>query len=296
MAPSVRAWPVCGEGATVQRPGGPHTTGGGAGAHVEPAAQPPSGGAGLDALLGAGGPPGVQVGQLSQPVAFQAVHQPPQHHDPFGQGGVGQPVRVLVGQLLEFGHQRRQPGRCPGRVAGRMGVRVHGRQPINPPPEHKHQPENVENPAVTDFTSASSREASLALSWEPRCSARPFVRGRPSCQASAWGPKGVSTMPGDLMGRSRPGYRVRRVRGQRSPSTKPGTCTGAPREPAGAPSNPTAPGRDPRWGSVADGDAGVLGVVHRAAGQSGGATRRPRSPPRRGWRGWWRGRRWPRRS
>jgi hypothetical protein len=116
-----------GQGAAVQRPGGPHQAGGGGRAHAEAVAEPPSGGAGLHALLSPGSPAGIHRGQLAQPLAFQAVHQPPQGHDPLGHGAISQLVRVLVGEVLELGHQRRKPRRCAGRVAGRMCVRVHGR-------------------------------------------------------------------------------------------------------------------------------------------------------------------------
>ena len=33
--------------------------------------------------LGAGGPTGIHVGQLRQPVALQPIDQPPQDQDPF---------------------------------------------------------------------------------------------------------------------------------------------------------------------------------------------------------------------
>ena len=74
-----------------------------------------------------------------------------------------------------------------------------------PRTQDKHQPENVENPAVTDFTRPSI-EGSTAASGQPqalrlvgnvptRPSARTQVvaayppgRGQPPCQATAWGP------------------------------------------------------------------------------------------------------------
>jgi hypothetical protein len=109
-----------------QGPGGPHTAGGGAGTHAQPGPQPPSGGAGLDALLRAGGAGGIHRGQPGEAVAVHAIRQPPEPQHPLGQGDVGQPVQALGGQPVDLGLQRRQPGRCSGRVAGRMGVRVHG--------------------------------------------------------------------------------------------------------------------------------------------------------------------------
>ena len=93
----------------MQRSGGAHEAGGGPGTHAEPGPQPGSGGAGLNTLLSPGGSPGVHGGQGSQPLAFEAVQQPPQRHDPFGQGVVGQPVQVLVDQLVDHRRQRPQP-------------------------------------------------------------------------------------------------------------------------------------------------------------------------------------------
>jgi hypothetical protein len=62
----------------VQGAGGAHEAGGGAGPHAQPAAEPGGGGAGLDAVLGAGGAAAVHRGQGSQPLAFEAVKLPPQ--------------------------------------------------------------------------------------------------------------------------------------------------------------------------------------------------------------------------
>jgi hypothetical protein len=94
------------QGAAVQGPGGADQAGGGAGAHVEPVAEPGGGGAGRHALFGAGGPAGVHVGQLGQQLAVEAVGQALQGHDPFGPGGVSQPVQGLVDQALELGRHR----------------------------------------------------------------------------------------------------------------------------------------------------------------------------------------------
>jgi hypothetical protein len=58
-------------------------------------------GGGLDALVGAGGPADVHGGEFVEPVAFQAVDQPPQPEDSFGQGGVGQAGQVVGGQLID---------------------------------------------------------------------------------------------------------------------------------------------------------------------------------------------------
>jgi hypothetical protein len=66
-----------GQRATVQGLGGAHQAAGRAGAHAEAGPQPAGGGAGLDA------------GEFGEPVAFEAVHQPPQGLDPLGPGAVG---------------------------------------------------------------------------------------------------------------------------------------------------------------------------------------------------------------
>ena len=76
-SPAHRAWAVGGEGAAEQGPGGPDRAAGRPGAQAEPPPQPAGGRALLDAPLGPGGPPGVHVGQLGQPLAFQLVDQPP---------------------------------------------------------------------------------------------------------------------------------------------------------------------------------------------------------------------------
>jgi hypothetical protein len=58
---------------------------------------------GLGVPVGPGGPAGIDGGQLLEPVAFQAIQLPPQPKDLFGQGGVGQAVQVLGGQLVDGG-------------------------------------------------------------------------------------------------------------------------------------------------------------------------------------------------
>ena len=73
----------------------------------------------MEVGFGAGGPPAVHGGQLLEPVAFQAVQQPPQPKELFGRDRVGQPVQVLAGQLLDRRGQAGQPGREPTRRPGR---------------------------------------------------------------------------------------------------------------------------------------------------------------------------------
>jgi hypothetical protein len=65
-------------------------------------------------VVGPGGPAGVHGGQLGQPVAFQAVQQPPQPKDPLGRDRISQAVQVLGGQLLD---RRRRVARLSGRPA-----------------------------------------------------------------------------------------------------------------------------------------------------------------------------------
>jgi hypothetical protein len=176
-----------GQGAAVQRPGGPHQAGGGGRAHAEAVAEPPSGGAGLHALLSPGSPAGIHRGQLAQPLAFQAVHQPPQGHDPLGHGAISQLVRVLVGEVLELGHQRRKPRRCAGRVAGRMCVRVHGRNLST------SQLKARTNPKIGDNFSSRAGSSSRARWVQANSRARRVHGARhpgPPCHPNRTGPDG----------------------------------------------------------------------------------------------------------
>ena len=90
-----------GQGATEQGPGGAHGVAGRSRAHPQAAPQPAGGGAGLDAVLGPGGTAGIDPGEFVEPVAFQAVQQPPQLQDPLGPDRVRQPVQVLGGQVVD---------------------------------------------------------------------------------------------------------------------------------------------------------------------------------------------------
>jgi hypothetical protein len=86
------------QGTAAQGPGGPHAAGGGPGTQPRRRARSQLvRGGGLEALVGAGGPGGVHRGQLGQPVAFQAVQQPPQPKDPLGGDRVSQAGQVLGG-------------------------------------------------------------------------------------------------------------------------------------------------------------------------------------------------------
>jgi hypothetical protein len=49
-------------------------------------------------LVGAGGPAGIDRGQFLEPVAFQAVQQPPELQDPDGPDAVRQTVHILGSQ------------------------------------------------------------------------------------------------------------------------------------------------------------------------------------------------------
>jgi hypothetical protein len=46
-------------------------------------------------VVGPGGATGVHEGEFSEPVAFQAVQQPPQPQDPLGPNPIRQAGRVL---------------------------------------------------------------------------------------------------------------------------------------------------------------------------------------------------------
>ena len=91
---------------------------------MEPVPEPPSGRACRLAGFGAGGPAAVDGRELLEPVAFQAVQQPPQHQDPLGGNRISQPVQVLGGQLVGGRGQGGQPVWLPARLVtwwlGRM--------------------------------------------------------------------------------------------------------------------------------------------------------------------------------
>jgi hypothetical protein len=111
-----------GQGTAEQSSGGADLAGGRGGAHAQPVAEPAGGGGSLDAVFGAGRPAGIHRGEFLEPVAFQAVQQPPQRQHLFGGDGVGQAVQVLGGQLV---NRRGQGGqRIPGaRSTGWSGAR-----------------------------------------------------------------------------------------------------------------------------------------------------------------------------
>jgi hypothetical protein len=115
-----------GQGAAEQGPGGPHRRAGGAGAQVEPVAQPTRGRGSLDPVLGPSRSAGVHGRQLPEPVAFQAVQQPPQDQHPLGPDRIGQPGQVPGGEVVDRRLKGRQPVRVFGRTPVRMWVRVHG--------------------------------------------------------------------------------------------------------------------------------------------------------------------------
>ena len=66
-----------GEGAGEQGPGGAHGVAGRGRAHPQAGVEPAGGGPGLHILLGPGGTPRIDPGELVEPVAFPAVQQPP---------------------------------------------------------------------------------------------------------------------------------------------------------------------------------------------------------------------------
>ena len=225
----------CGPGAAEQGPGGPHPAVGHPCPYPQPLTEPAGGGAGLDPLLGPGGPAGVQVGQLGQPVAVQPVQQPPQLKDPLGPDRVRASVQVLGGQVLDRRGQGGQPVWSPGRVPVRRAIRIcvrgHGRQPINPTPEHKHliaiggQPRwpsgrlrfptrtGAWNRAVVPPLSVEGtlvpgawvREASI----EPGECTRSL--GRAPCRLDPWSPRTLSTKPAAFLSRTTPTHRARQL-------------------------------------------------------------------------------------
>ena len=103
----------------------------------------------------------------------------------------------LVDQALELGHQRPQPCWRAGRVAGRMGVRVHGGNLSSPHPNTSTNPKMWTTPR-TDPTRPSIRGTPLARAGEPRGS-------------SATVCSRATRMPGECMGPEPPTY------GQASP-------------------------------------------------------------------------------
>jgi hypothetical protein len=112
----------------VQGPGDPDPLAGVGVAHPRPIPEP--GGGGLDGyvLLSAGGAAAVHPGQVPQPNAFQPLDEPAQHQHPLGRFRVGEPGRVLGGQLIH--RCRKQPE--PARLRHRIYVRVHARNLSHP--------------------------------------------------------------------------------------------------------------------------------------------------------------------
>jgi hypothetical protein len=122
--------------------------GGGGVAEAQPVAQPTGRGGGRHAWVGPGGAAAVDGGQVAQPVAFQAVQQPPEPPRALGQGGVGEAVAVLGGEGVDQGSRAsRGSGEPPGGWSLHWREQVFGswRQPVKPAPEGKHQTEIVNN-------------------------------------------------------------------------------------------------------------------------------------------------------
>jgi hypothetical protein len=128
-----------------QRPSRPHGAGGRASSHPQPAPQPGGRGANLDALFSPGSTPGVQVGQVLEPVALQPIQQPPQLQDLLGPDRVSQPAAVLGVQAVHGRGQGGQPARPPGRRTSRIGVRVHDRNLSTPQPKATTKPKSGDN-------------------------------------------------------------------------------------------------------------------------------------------------------
>jgi hypothetical protein len=109
------------QGAAEQGSGSTDPTAGGAGACVEAGPEPAGGGADLDAVFSAGGPARIDAGELFEPLAFQAIYQPPQDQHPLGPDSIGQLVQFLGGQVVDHRGEGCQRRHRPDR----MCVRVH---------------------------------------------------------------------------------------------------------------------------------------------------------------------------
>ena len=170
------------------------------GAHAKAVAEPAGGGGGRGLLVGAGRPEGVDAGQFFEPLAFQAIHQPPQPLGPLDPDAARQPVQGLGGELVDHGGQlgqvlrqlwrlrplrpfhrlrRLQPLRPLQpfhrlRRLGRMCVRVHGPNLSTPPP-----------------TQTPTRKCGQPIPPGPG------TLDVPPCQARAWRP---TCVPGECMG------------------------------------------------------------------------------------------------
>jgi hypothetical protein len=149
---------------------------------------------GLDTLVGPGGPAGIRGGQLLEPVAFQAVDQPPQPQDPLGPGR-RRPGRPGPGQPA---HRRLRPGTpaCPAAwsTAWSNVCSAPWGQPIKPSADHKRQ-----TPIWGQLPSPTSGPAS---------------RGRP-CRVGG-SRRGAERSPGEGTGDG-PTHRKRQPHGARTP-------------------------------------------------------------------------------
>jgi hypothetical protein len=132
-----------------QGPGGPDRAGGGAGAHLQPVAQPAGGRGGLDALLGAGCSPGVDGGQPLEP---RTSKRSTNRRSSSASSTRATSVSVFRSSLAssstsavsDASRSDGPPG--PGDPDWDSNVcSIPWWQPINPPPQHKHQRENVDN-------------------------------------------------------------------------------------------------------------------------------------------------------
>ncbi len=166
--------------------------------------------------------------RVRQPLAFEAVGQPSQHLDLSARAASPSRSEVLGGQPVERRRQRRQPVR----PAARMCVRVHGGNLSTPPPNTSTNTENVDNPAVTDFTRASKGSTAGVDSrrqpaWSATLLTRPSARTR---VVVAYPP-----------GRGQP--RAWRVHGARHRATLPAPDPPLPTHPATHPTGPDGPGK-----------------------------------------------------
>ena len=221
--PSAQRLGGLGEGAAEQGPGGPHRTAG------RPGTQAQLGGA----ATRRSSPPGCPVrprrprGRPRRPArpTTGLPPGPPATATPApARPAPGPPARTDPGRW-----PARRPPRAgwPGRPGARRGTRRGTRsaacpnwcsspwpEPIKAPTEHKHQPENVDNPGRWRH-SRWSPELGTGRGSVPARRPVTWCRSdaRSSCRARAWGPSTWATAPEVRNGAQRPGHRARRLRG-----------------------------------------------------------------------------------
>jgi hypothetical protein len=196
-----------------------------AGAGPSPAAVEPTGGA-WSARRRRGRPRRPGAGASGPP----AGPQPPQHQDPLGPGPDSQPgqvpaVQVPAVQVLAVQgiHRRVSLASRSGRHLAEVNrCSIPWPHAINPPPEHKHQPENVDSflgwpPSPT----SSSRPGALMFTATQRTTV-------PRTRSAL--PPDLHPVPGECMGPEHPIHRARECSGPPTPACRCATAAcGGPR-------------------------------------------------------------------